>query len=391
MARVRTVLRITVAGLCVLALSGCVFSDVRYLASDSLAGRDNQSPGGIAVRDWLVTRLRTTTVGPVAGRTGAAAYQQPFPRGTNVLGLIPGTRHPDEYVMLGAHYDHLASCGTVDGDSICNGATDNATGTALVLEMARRFAAHPPDRSVVFALWDAEEDGLVGSRHYVENPVVPLARTVAYLNLDLLGSNLLPTLRTTTFAIGAETGGRALLDAVDAAYRRSGLLGEQLSAVFGMYRSDYAPFLDAQVPSVYFSDSTGPCYHTPEDDERAVDWVKLNRETRVLWRTATALAGPAREGRPLVTPEWETRPLTTYADAVRLRAVVDRSLPDWDRYPQAMIDAALVHIANADRIIADGPDAYDAADEQQLLAAALTFVDMMTYGDCDPFLPRALP
>ena len=106
---------------------------------------------------------------------------QPFPGGTNVVAVIPGTDLADEYVVVGAHYDHLGnSCRVPPGsptDTICNGATDNATGVAAVLPIARSIAAQPtkPRRSVVLALWDSEEDGLLGSLFYVQNPLVPLA------------------------------------------------------------------------------------------------------------------------------------------------------------------------------------------------------------------------
>ena len=130
---------------------------------------------------------------------GDAAFLQPFDRGTNILAIIPGRELPDEYVIVGAHYDHTgSSCRTADPtNTICNGATDNATGVAAVLAVGERLALVPggPRRSVVLALWDAEEDGLRGSRAYVDAPLVPLEQTVAYVNLDIQGANLLPSLR----------------------------------------------------------------------------------------------------------------------------------------------------------------------------------------------------
>ncbi|MBK6855556.1 MAG: M28 family peptidase [Microthrixaceae bacterium] len=238
----------------------------------------------------------------------------------------------------------------------------------------------------MFALWDAEEDGLLGSRYYVDHPVIPLEQTVTYLNLDIAGANLGPSLRSTTFAVGAESGGDELVGVVDRSFAASTLQGEQLSAVFGLYRSDYAAFLGKQVPTVFFTDSTGPCYHTPKDDEFAVDWTKLDQQADVLWRTAKELATSSGVSMPMITPEWENRPLTTYADAVRLRAVVDRSLPGWDRYPPGMVADIQPHLANLDRVIAEGAGAYDETDQSQVLGAASTLVSMMTYGDCDPFL-----
>jgi Zn-dependent M28 family amino/carboxypeptidase len=107
-------------------------------------------------------------------------------RSRNVLGRVTGSTHPNETILYTAHWDHLG-IGAPDarGDSIYNGAIDNATGTAVVLELARVFAAGPrPQRSVVFALWTAEEKGLLGSEYYADNPVYPLETTVAGINID---------------------------------------------------------------------------------------------------------------------------------------------------------------------------------------------------------------
>jgi Zn-dependent M28 family amino/carboxypeptidase len=109
-------------------------------------------------------------------------------RSRNVLGRLPGRTRPNETILYGAHWDHLG-VGAPDarGDSIYNGAVDNATGVAAVLELARVFAATPrPDRSIVFAAWTAEEKGLLGSEYYAANPVYPLETTVAGFNIDAL-------------------------------------------------------------------------------------------------------------------------------------------------------------------------------------------------------------
>ncbi len=368
-------------------LTGCLHYNVKQLSADAMAGRNNNTPGGVAAREFITGILDDFTEGAMPGQAGAAAYHQSFPQGVNVLGKITGATRPDEYVIIGAHYDHHGSCGNVGGDTICNGATDNATGTAMVLEMAARFAADPPDRTVVFALWDAEEDGLLGSKFYVDNPVVPLADTVAYLNLDIQGANLLPSLRNHTFAVGAGSGGAAFEAAVDSAYSGSTLDGVQLSAVFGLYRSDYASFLDKSVPTVFFTDSTGPCYHTPKDEYEIVDFPKLGQQTDVLHRTASALAyeDPAGSG-SFLTPVWENRPTIVYDDVVRLLGIIETSLPDWDRFPPPLRDGAEAQRLVLAQIVADGPEEFDDADLAPVLNAAVVAVDLLTYGDCDGFL-----
>ncbi|HEX6058692.1 MAG TPA: M28 family metallopeptidase [Gemmatimonadaceae bacterium] len=127
---------------------------------------------------------------PIGDATFAASYdvRRETIRSKNVLARLPGSARPDETILYGAHWDHLG-VGAPDarGDSIYNGAVDNATGIAALLELARVFAAGPaPERSIVFAAWTAEEKGLLGSEYYAANPVYPLETTVAGFNIDAL-------------------------------------------------------------------------------------------------------------------------------------------------------------------------------------------------------------
>ena len=143
-----------------------------------------------ALKKLAQTReFRPVTLG---SSTFSASYQlrKQTIRSRNVLGRLPGTTRPGETILYGAHWDHLG-VGAPDatGDSIYNGAIDNATGVAAVLEIARLFAAGPrPQRSIVFAFWAAEEKGLLGSEHYASNPVYPLETTVAGFNIDALSA-----------------------------------------------------------------------------------------------------------------------------------------------------------------------------------------------------------
>lgn len=108
----------------------------------------------------------------------------------NVVALVKGTKRPDEYILYTAHWDHLGRCpADPDGDDICNGALDNASGSAGLLAMAEAFAKNPPERSVVFLSVTGEEAGLLGSLYYSEHPIYPLAKTVAGYNMD--GLNVL--------------------------------------------------------------------------------------------------------------------------------------------------------------------------------------------------------
>src|SRR5262249_40132692 len=141
----------------------------------------------------------------------------------------------------------------------------------------------------VLALWDMEEDGLQGSLHYVNDPLVPLEKTVAYVNFDILGSDLLPSLATTSFAVGPETGTgltQMTLDAIAA--EGFGTLPPRY--IVGQLRSDYANFVPKNVPTVFFGDSTNGCYHTTSDDLDVVDWTKLGTQARIALRLIVALA-----------------------------------------------------------------------------------------------------
>jgi hypothetical protein len=375
---------VALAGLMVLAGCSPLVQDVRTLASDAMGGRNNQTEGSERAQRYLIDRLDDFAVGLDTSATGDDAFTQSFEGGTNILGLIPGKERPDEYVIVGAHYDHLGSCRTADpADTICNGATDNATGVAAVLSIGEQLARErgAPDRSVVLAFWDREEDGLLGSRAWIADPLVPLEQTVTYVNYDIQGANVLPSLRSTTFAIGAETGGEWLTAAVGRAIRAGRLDTHQLSWIFGQGRSDYLPFIEAGVPAVFFSDSTGPCYHTAQDEADIVDYQKLQQQVLDGTRLVRDLA--LEDATPVFVPD---TPLATYDDAVALREVGDRALADLDRFDADQQAELLAFDAALADIVAAGPDEFGADDITTVLLGAATTVDIFTTGECDGFL-----
>jgi hypothetical protein len=277
--------------------------------------------------------------------------------------------------MIGGHYDHLGtSCKRVrPGDVICNGATDNGAGTAVVVSIARALGRlpAPPRRSILIALWDAEEDGLLGSQYYVEHPVVPLASTVAYLNFDVQGAVLLPSLRYKSFAVGAESGGAILASLVDAAVARQRLDTRRLSYIFGQERSDYANLVKAGVPTVFFGDSTGPCYHSTGDELPIVDFPKLREQSMIGFRLAVALA------------ETDTPPTfvpvdvlgATFDDALVLDDVFRAGLTDLPLF--SAVDRATVSDLQAKvaAIVADGPADFGADDVATILLGTLSGID----------------
>ena len=169
----------------------------------------------------------------------------------NIAGLLPGARHPGERIIYTAHWDHLG-VGQPDarGDKIYNGAVDNGTGVAALLEMARAFHKAPrPDRSVLFLAVTAEEQGLLGSEYYAVKPVYPLATTVADLNMDALGVNG-PARDVTT----SGQGGLTLQDDLVAAAKAHGLAftPDPDPAAGHFYRSDHFSFAKRGVPAISF-------------------------------------------------------------------------------------------------------------------------------------------
>ena len=169
----------------------------------------------------------------------------------NVAGILPGAKHPDEVVVYSAHWDHLG-VGMPDakGDRIYNGAVDNATGTAQLLELARAFAKGPrPERSILFLAVTAEEKGLLGSEYYAANPLYPLAKTVGVINMD--GGSIAGPTRNFTISGSAKLG---LLDDLTklAAARSRAYAPDPHPEAGGFYRSDHFPFAKRGVPAISF-------------------------------------------------------------------------------------------------------------------------------------------
>lgn len=374
------VLAIGLAVIVVSALAACQPTDVRALASDDMAGRENQSSGSAAARAYIVDQLRPHAAGANTAATGDDAYLQTFPKGTNIIATIPGSDLADEWVMVGAHYDHLGTdCSTTDpSDHICNGATDNATGVAAVLNLAAELDAHPPRRSVAFAFWDAEEDGRLGSRHYVANPLIPLSSLITYVNIDMQGANLLPSLRNTTFAVASETGGPALQGLVADVAHRSPLDVSILSDVFGAGYSDQSSFIAKGVPSVFLTDSAAGCYHTAQDDVDVVDWGKLERQRKLLIDLATHLVDDD------ATPTFAAgNPLATFEDVRQFKRIVDVSWKDLAIHSKADQQVVASIRTRVNQVYAAGPSKFDSAATNTFLLAALDSNHVLERDPCN--------
>ncbi len=202
----------------------------------------------------------------------AAEFVETKTNTSNIIGVIPGQGPlAEETIVIGAHYDHLGmgnygSRSRDAGKAIHNGADDNATGTAAVMELARRFSQQPaqPSRRIVFICFSAEELGLLGAKHYVENPVVPIEQTIAMINFDMIGY-----LREDALMMfGWETSSEFDALLADA---NQGIDLNLVKPPGGFAGSDHMPFNARKVPNVFFNTGLTGVYHTPDDDFEAID------------------------------------------------------------------------------------------------------------------------
>lgn len=263
-----------------------VGQDLAHLASDRLQGRGLGLPGAASAAAYIAERFAALGLRQAAGLGG---WLQPFTVsadapaiqgttlggaiGRNVIGILPGTdpRLAGQYVVIGAHYDHLGlgGRGSLAPDSVGvphNGADDNASGVAAILEIARRLVLAPPGRSVLFIAFDGEEHGLLGSAAYVRQPVVPNDSVVAMLNFDMVGR--LRDGRLVVYGAETATEWRAMLDSLNAT------AGFALAAQGDGYGpSDHTSFTIAKRPVLHFFTGTHEDYHRPTDD-----WEKVNVE-----------------------------------------------------------------------------------------------------------------
>ena len=201
----------------------------------------------------------------------------------NVAGLLRGSARPDEYVLVTSHYDHFGIGEPIDGDSIYNGAYDNASGTALIIAMARALTSKEtaPERSVLFIATGAEEQGLLGAEWYVQSPLFPLDRTVAEVNFD--GANLWGV-TTDVIVQGVERSELGAYVRPRAAELGLTIMPDAEPQNGYFFRSDHFPFAKAGVPSLYVehgwefvgrseewgetirTDYTALYYHAPADE-----------------------------------------------------------------------------------------------------------------------------
>ena len=261
---------------------------VLVLADDTYEGREAGSRGGRAAGGYLNNRFHEFKLLP-AGTRGS--YYQTFNNGfRNVLGMIEGSDPAlkNEVILVGAHYDHVGY-GTLQNSfgptgRIHNGADDNASGTATLIELIEAFVAMgaPPRRTVLFALWDGEEKGLLGSKHWLASPTVPVSRIKLAANLDMVGR-----LRSKLEVLGTRTT-YDLRRTVSLANRDIGL---KLDFTWELKEdSDHWSFYERGTPILMFHTGLHDQYHRPSDDVEHIEFDGLRQITELLFRTVVELA-----------------------------------------------------------------------------------------------------
>ena len=228
----------------------------------------------------------------------------------NVVAKVPGTdpARRSEYVLFSGHQDHDGVRYAIDGDSIWNGADDNASVSVALLAIGRAWVKQPAARSALFVWHGAEERGLLGSYWHALHPVVPLQSIVAVLNGDMIGRNnpdsaaLLgaqpPHRNSVALArMALEVNDRVTRFGIDSSWDRP------THREGWYYRSDHLPYACMRVPALFFSTLLHPDYHTPRDEPQRIDIAKLARMTRWMYATGWAVANAAE--RPALDPGFQ--------------------------------------------------------------------------------------
>ena len=292
-------------------------SDIAYLADDRLEGRGTGTAGNDSAAAWLARRHQALGLLPImtdtvrgschdVGPARCMTFVQKFvarsaelahagkPEGLptqNVVAMAPGrdrTLAGREVVVIGAHFDHLgrSTSGALDPwarDAIRNGADDNASGTAAILELARRFAANPARRAVVVVHFSGEELGLLGSQWFVQHSPVPTGGIVAMVNFDMVGR--LKNDRLIVYGVGTARELRALVDSANVEPK---LLLQPVADGFGP--SDQSSFYARDIPVLHFFTDLHEDYHRASDDVWKINAVGEERVVALAERVIRAIA-----------------------------------------------------------------------------------------------------
>ncbi len=278
------------------------------IASDEMEGRESGKRGQKIAADYISLQFKSLGLQPAVNDTG---YFQSFPLdkdkqntawSENVLGYIEGSDLKTELIVISAHYDHLG----IRAGHIFNGADDDGSGTAAVIELAAAFSmaqkqGYGPRRSLLFLLFSGEEKGLLGSEFYVEHPVYPLTSTVADLNIDMIGRiddrhKESPDSAGYVYVIGSDKMSLELHRINEEA--NSGYCKLSLDYTYNSkddphhyyYRSDQYNFVKQGIPVIFYFNGTHADYHRETDRTDKINFELLCKRTRLVFLTAWELA-----------------------------------------------------------------------------------------------------
>ena len=279
-------------------------SDVAWLSDDAREGRGTGTAGNDSAATWIAARYRELGIAPgvpgylqdftassaIAAHAGGTGAGPGLPT-RNVVAMIPGADPAlrGQWLVLGAHFDHLgrSTSGAADpqaGDAIRNGADDNASGTAAVLELARMLRRRPLRRSVLFVHFSGEELGLLGSQHFVAHSPVPLDSVQAMLNFDMVGRLTNDKLLVYGVATAAE------LPAIVAGANARGKPPLDVSAIGdGFGPSDHSSFYARNIPVLHFFTNVHEDYHKATDDVAKLNAEGEARVIDLAWRVVREL------------------------------------------------------------------------------------------------------
>jgi len=262
---------------------------IDILADDTFEGREMGSRGSHAAANYLAKAFEEYRLKPAGDR---GSYFQAFNgRLRNVLGLLEGSdpELKNEVIILGAHYDHVGYGKATNSFGpfgyIHNGADDNASGVAGLLEVVEAFKQLPtaPKRSILFALWDGEEAGLLGSKHWIANPTIPLDRVMLKINIDMIGR--LTNDRLEIYGARTSTNLRQIISRANAENPIEIDFNWKMKA-----DSDHYPFFERSIPTLMFHTGLHKDYHRPSDDAHLINNEGVERVARLCFLTIEQLA-----------------------------------------------------------------------------------------------------
>lgn len=278
------------------------------IASDEMEGRETGSEGQKKAGRYMIAEYQKMGVShpkvmkdyyqhvpkeALNGRRGS------LPDSENILAFVEGTEKPNELIVISAHYDHV---GKGKDGQIYNGADDDGSGTVALMEIAQAFQmakknGNAPKRSILILHVTGEEHGLLGSKYYAENPVFPLANTVANLNIDMIGrSDAANKGKNYVYVIGSEMLSTELKKINEAANKATQNLelnykyDDPKDPEMLYYRSDHYNFAKNNIPIAFFFDGIHEDYHKPTDDPDKIDYPLLKKRTQLVFATAWELA-----------------------------------------------------------------------------------------------------